>query len=84
MMPAIDFPEANKTFGKPESMTDEQCAPLQAWIGRDAEGFPVIISKWQLNAEELKKIQETGTMYLIITGQGMPPVSLAVDSPFVS
>lgn len=83
MMPAVDFPEANFTFAKPSDMTDEQCYPLQVWKGKDDSGFPVIISKWTLNAEDLAEIQKTGAIYLIITGQGMPPVSLHVETPFV-
>lgn len=83
MMPSVDFPEANFTFGKPSDMTDEQCLPLQVWKGKDDGGFPVIISKWSLSAEDLEEIQKTGAVYLIITGTGMPPVSLHVETPFV-
>jgi len=83
MMPAIEFKEANFTFGKPADMTDEQCYALQVFKGIDTEGMPVIISKWILNQDELKMIQETGCMYLRITGSGMPPVSLEVENPFI-
>lgn len=83
MMPAVDFPESNFTFGKPSGMTDEQCLPLQVWKGKDDSGVPIIISKWTLSAEDLAEIQKTGAIYLIITGQGMPPVSLHVETPFV-
>lgn len=83
MIPAVDFPEANFTFSKPADMTDEQCHPLQVWKGKDGSGFPIIVSKWILNKEELEEIIKTGSMYLIITGTGMPPVSLHVETPFV-
>lgn len=83
MMPAVDFPEANFTFSKPKDMTDDQCMPLQVWKGNDSNGFPVIISKWSLSAEDLAEIQRTQAVYLIITGQGMPPVSLHVETPFL-
>lgn len=83
MMPSVDFPESNFTFSKPKDMTDEQCMPLQVWRGNDSNGFPVIISKWSLSAEDLEEIKKTGSVYLIITGQGMPPVSLHVETPFV-
>lgn len=82
-MPSVDFPESNFTFSKPPDMTDEQCMPLQVWKGNDGGGFPVIISKWSLSAEDLEEIQKTGSVYLIITGTGMPPVSLHVETPFV-
>lgn len=83
MMPDINFEEANFTFAKPANMTDEQCYALRVFKGVDTENNPVIISKWTFNAEELKMIQETGCMYLRISGHGMPPVSLEVENPFV-
>ncbi len=83
MMPAVDFPEANFTFSKPPSMTDEQCLPLRVWKGNDDSGVPIIISKWSLSAEDMEEILKTGSVYLIITGQGMPPVSLHIETPFL-
>lgn len=83
MMPSVDFPEANFTFSKPPSMTDEECGSLQVWKGKDESGYPVIISKWSLSAEDMEEIKNTGSVYLIITGTGMPPVSLRVETPFV-
>ena len=83
MIPSVDFPEANFTFSKPSSMTDEQCGSLRVWKGKDEAGFPVIISKWSLSAEDLEEITKTGSVYLVITGQGMPPVNLRVENPFV-
>lgn len=82
MMPSLDFPEANFTFSKPKSMTDEECLPLQVWKGNDGAGFPVIISKWSLSAEDLEEINKKGSIYLMITGTGMPPVTLMVNTPF--
>jgi len=82
MIPAIDFPESNFTYSKPAEMTDEQCNPLQVWKGYDTAGFPVIVSKWQLNHEEMKMIQETGEIYLIVHGHGMPAVSIHVENVF--
>jgi hypothetical protein len=83
MMPAVDFPEANFTFHKPKDMTDEQCMPLQVWRGLDGGGIPLIISKWSLSAEDLEEIKKTESVYLVIVGTGMPPVSLHVETPFV-
>lgn len=76
------FEQVNFEFGKPSEMTDEQCMSLPVHKGFDQNGFPVIVSCWKLNYEELKLIQETGQIYLIITGTGMPPVSVAVENPF--
>lgn len=83
MIPAVEFPESNFTFSKPSSMTDEQCAPLHVWKGKDDGGTPVIISCWQLSKEDLEEIQKNGKIYLTICGTGMPPVSLQTETPFV-
>lgn len=63
-------------------MTDEQCMELPVFKGKDASGFPVIISRWQLSKEDLDEIQKTGAVYLVVVGEGTPPVSLHVESPF--
>jgi len=82
MLPT-DFPEANFTFNKPANMTDEQCSDLRVWKGSNTDGFPVIISRWQFSKEDLEEIQRTGFIYLTITGQGMPPVGLQTEYPWV-
>ncbi len=84
MIPATEkeFVESNFTFNKPADMTDEQCSSLRVFKGQDSEGMPVIISKWKLNPEDLKLLNETGEIYLTICGNGMPPVGLSVESPF--
>lgn len=80
----VTFPESNFVFTKPASMTDEQCSDLPVWLGKDQEDFPVIISCWKLSKEDLEEIQKTGQIYLSIAGQGMPPVSLFTENPFIN
>lgn len=81
MMP-IQFPEANLILNKPPSMTDEECMALPICKTVNQSGYPVIVSCWKLNYEELQEIQKTGCIYLISFGEGSPPVSLQVDNPF--
>lgn len=81
MLP-VDFKEANFTFAKPPSMTDEECSDLRVWKGFDTDGQPVIISKWQPNKEDIEVISKGEPVYLSITGFGMPPVSLQTEYPF--
>jgi hypothetical protein len=76
------FEQANKTFVKPDSMTDEECSPLETWIGNDANNFPVIISKWTPTEEERAIIAAGGDVWLHIYGQGMPPVYVGAQNPF--
>jgi hypothetical protein len=87
MLPT-DFKEANFTYTKPATMTDEQCSDLRVFKGMaplDDKGTmaPIIISRWQLSKEDLEEIQKTGCVWLSITGVGMPPVSVFVEHPFV-
>lgn len=83
-MHPIEFEEQNKVYQKPENMTDEQCKPLPVWQGNDAEGFPLIVSCWQLSADELKEINNnSGRVYLGVTARVQPPVWIMADNPFV-
>ncbi len=83
MLPT-DFPEANFTFTKPESMTDEECSDLRVFKGSYHDGTPVIISKWQPSKEDIEAINRGEGIFLLITGLGMPPVSIFTENPFVS
>lgn len=80
----IEFPEMNFTYSKPQGMTDEECAPLHVFKGKDEASTPVIISCWQLSKEDLEEINRTGKIYLQIVGHGMPPVSLYTEHPFIT
>lgn len=75
-MKAIDFKGSNKTWGKPESMTDEECGSLRVHIdGKQS------ISCWEPSVEEIKQITETGKVWLGVLGQGHPPVWLSGIEP---
>lgn len=79
-MKPINFPESNFTFKAPEGM--DNCSDLKVFRGHDLEKYPCIISKWELDAKDLAKINETKHVYLQITGVQQPPISLMIDSPF--
>lgn len=81
-MQPIEFPEQNKVFKAPEGM--DNCSDLPVCECIDFNfNTPVIISKWKLTPEELQKVNETGEIWLSVVGQGMPPVCLMVDYPFI-
>lgn len=85
-MQSIEHYNRNYAFVKPATMTDKECNRLHVQsgvlpIGPDGNQFNVIVSGWKLSAEELARINETGVVWLSITGQGMPPVCLMVDNP---
>lgn len=78
-----DFEQANFTFGKPDSMTDEQCGSLRVFRGKDTEtDIDVIVSQWQPSVEELERIKRGEPIFLTVYGRGMPAVSLSGHNPF--
>lgn len=82
MLPT-SFPEQNIVLGRPIDMTDEQCVSLPAWVGKNDEGLPCIISKWKLSKEDLEEINRTGEVWLQVIGSAMPPVGIFTQYPFV-
>lgn len=82
MLPTT-FEGFNFVYTKPKDWTDEQCGDLPVFKGQTRDGFPCIISCWKLSKEDLKEIQKTRSIYLNIIGQGMPPVLLFTENPFV-
>lgn len=88
MLP-VDFPARNFVYQKPQGWTDEQCSDLPVWKGNapiDDQGntAPTIISCWKLSKEDLEQIQKTGEIWLSICSNGMPPVSLFTENPFIN
>jgi len=77
-MKSIEFRESNRTYFKPESMTDEECSSLPVF-----QNEKYIISKWRLGLIERMRILFSGHIWLWIHGCVQPPVSLDVKSPFI-
>lgn len=75
MLP-VDFKYRLMYLGKPATMTDEECSSLPVW--HDGESY---VSCWKLNLEELKQIQETGTLYIQVFGVGHPPICPTAECP---
>ncbi len=78
-----DFEQANFTYGKPESMTDEQCMSLRVFRGANTDNLPVVISKWQPNKEDIEAINRGEGIWLEVLGNGIPPVTLYTENPFL-
>ena len=85
MLP-VDFQQANFTFKKPDTMTDEDCGELRVFKGHfqgsDGQKYPCIISKWQPSKEDIDAIVNGAPIYLSITGHALPPVALFTEDPF--
>jgi len=54
---------------------------LYGTAAHDENGVPYIITAWEIPPEDLKKLNETGIIYLSIVGQSVPPVLLEADNP---
>lgn len=79
-MNPITFKEANMVFKAPENQP--QVGDLPAFVGNNQEGSPVIISIWELSEEEVKQIIANKSIYLVVSGHGMPPISLHAETVF--
>ncbi len=72
-------------IGKPENMTDEQCGPLPAYKEISDDGFPQIISCWQIPDEALAQIiLNKGKFWVFVTSNVMVPIGFSVINPFPS
>jgi len=80
-MTPTTFKQQNAVFEKPNDMTEDQCGSLPAFKG-DAYGRPIILSCWKLSDDEIEQIKHTGRIWLSVTGNIMPPVSLFTENPF--
>jgi hypothetical protein len=80
-MKPTSFKETNHVFGAGNNPNTDQC-PVSISIHPDNKGIPSVISKWKLSDEELEEINRTGSIYHIVLGMNMTPVSLSVFNPF--
>ena len=76
-MQSLNFDGANVVFGakQPEYIP----LPAEDRGGKSGE----ILTCWELSPDELKRVQETGKLWLgvLAFGQPLQPVYLAVDKP---
>lgn len=75
-MRPVDFKGSNKTFVKPKSMTDEECLPLRALVGKDINGGDFIATAWQPNKEDIEAINRGEPIFVHVVGTGLPPMLL--------
>jgi hypothetical protein len=80
-MNPTDFPQANHTFGKPPSMSDEECRALRVCT-TVVDGLPVSISRWEPTPEERAAIAAGAPIWLWVYGRGHPVVQLSADDPW--
>lgn len=80
MISGIDFPEKNFT------LVGEGCYDLAGYRQVDPNtGQPFIITKWQMDLEDLQTIiQNGGCFYISFLGVTIPPISVLSANPFES
>lgn len=76
----IAFAESNKTLRKPDSMNDEECAPLAVFTDGQQ-----CISCWRPGWRELIEILITRRIWIsVLGGVTQPPIWLSGTKPFES
>lgn len=87
-MTPISFPEINCLFTAPDSLTDEQVAPLPAYVGSvlspnsSMDGVSIIVTAWQPTPEELGELLAGNPIFITVIGTALQP--LMVTSNFQS
>lgn len=64
-----EFPEQNVVFTAPPGVSPEECGDLPALRGNGR-----IVSAWQLSAEEIARVVETGIVWHCVWGDVPYPV----------
>lgn len=77
-MVGVHFKDENRIFGKPSSMTDDECYDLPCKMTTNGK-FPAVESVWQLSDEEIAMIIKSKRIRLGIIGGGMPPTYIQVE-----
>jgi len=73
-MKPVDFPQANRTLLRPESMTDDECGSLN--VLTDGKHC---VSLWHPSIRERLSILLFGRVWLwVYSGDTMPPVAVQV------
>ena len=75
MIKPILTPDTNTTF------VAEGFGDLPGTVAHDENGVPYIITAWEIEPEDLKKLNETGIIYMSVVGTSIPPVLLEVNNP---
>lgn len=67
------FKEANMIMGAGGNPSTEDL-PLCKATTPSIPGVNFLVSRWKLEPAEVKKIKETGEIWISIMGDGMPPI----------
>ena len=87
-MVPVEFTQQNFVYTKPKGWTDDQCSDLHVWkgsvdIGDDKTPMPTIVSCWQPSAEDIEAINAGQPIFMLITSDNQPPISITTINPFI-
>lgn len=77
-MKGVEFADQNCVFGKPNTMTDEECYSLPAKRTKNGD-FNAVESVWELTDEEMQIITKSKRIRLGILGNGIPPLYMIAE-----
>ena len=70
------FPQANKVFGAPKDLHEEQVRAIPAYLGTveggSVDGCPIVVTAWQPTLQEIADIVAGQPVFLSVIG-GLPP-----------
>lgn len=75
-MKPVKTPSTNFTYKLPGG-TEANDLPCE--IVADSDGNRIIQSNWEPSEEERQAIADGATIYLMVWGNGIPPVAIGVD-----
>lgn len=79
-MKPTEFPQANRTYHRPWSMTEEECSSLEVHV---SSTHNAVISRWMPSFSERVAILFGRPVWLWVIGS-QPPVSLELKNPFTT
>lgn len=76
----VQHPSNNRVLGAPKGWDQDknECGALPI-TDMKVEGEPVMVSYWQPDADDLRKLAAGGKIMLYVWGQVHPPVAVDVE-----
>lgn len=80
-MKPTSFKQTNLFF---EAGKNPNTKDMPACIAIDGDtNMPFVVSRWKLTDDEMRRINQTGEVWVCIMGQIMPPIMPTVFDPFL-
>lgn len=81
-MTPFEFPQANRFYGSPPDLDEQQVRTIKAYAGvvegGSLDGVPVVITAWNPSPDEIEKLLAGEPIYLSFLG-GLPPHMVTME-----